>query len=308
MDLYYSRRQIEVFLSVAEQRSMTRCAEELFLSQSAVSQIIKELERQCGVPLFDRIGRKLELSYAGSVLQEQFRRLSLIFSETTMRMESLAGLGEERLRLGASMTIGNYLMPGWLRDFHTHYPGIEISLKIDNTDGIQQLLLQNRLDAAVVEGPQQHELLTEQKLFRNPLHLILPAKHPWCHGREILAEELKDQRLIMREEGSGTRSVIIQELERRGISIRIAHTINNIEGIKRAVETGLGLSFLPEIAVKEEVQQGRLSSKSIKDLVLSRDFRSLRHRDKSSNPAIEAWEAYLSSVAMERAPGSEQLR
>lgn len=297
MNLYITQRQAEIFLSAALTLSMTETAARLHLTQPGVSQSIAELEKHLGLGLFERIGRRLFLTYAGEILRDQLSRIDLIRTETAEKMEAIALGGVERIRVGASMTLGNYLLPRWIAGFLEEHPGVSINLEVNNTENMEAGLLSNRLDMAVVEGPTSSEMLLEETLFDDPLHLICGTGHPFSRYSEVPAAAIAGENLIMREAGSGTRSVILRELARMELPLRICHTINNIEGIKQAVAAGLGVSFLPEIAVRKERERKELVVLPVAGLRLTRTFRTLVHRDKVLSGALKAWIDYLMKVS-----------
>lgn len=297
MNLYVTRRQIEVFLAVARYSSMTAAAEELHMTQPGVSQTIAELERQMGIRLFDRIGKRLHLTRGGELCRDQLRRIDLLYRETAIRMEAVAGLQEERLRIGASMTLGNYLLPGWMKQFSLLYPGVDLQLTVDNTKRIESALLVNELDMGIVEGVTTAEDLLSTPLFYDPLALVCSGSHPWSKRECINPRELEDEALVIREEGSGTRELVLRVLKDNGIPCRIGHTINNFEGIKQTVAAGLGISFLSRLAITRELESGILAMVAIENLSMRREFTTVVHRDKIPGGILQAWITFLQDAA-----------
>lgn len=289
MNLYMTRRQIAVFLAVADTLSMTAAARQLHMTQPGVSQIIKELEQQSGLPLFNRLGKRLYLSYGGEIFKEQLCRIELLYQETGHRMEAIAGLKEERLKIGASMTLGNYLLPDWIQSFLLRFPGTDLQLTVDNTQRIEEALLLNELDLGIVEGHTRAKNLISIPLFENPLLLVCSGSHPWADKELIQPEKMGCLPLVIREEGSGTRERILQSLDDRGIDYRIVHTINNIEGIKAAVAAHLGVTFLPRLALGQELASGKLAMVEVEGLGIKREFKIILHRDKKPEGIMKAW-------------------
>lgn len=293
MNLYISKRHLEVFMEAARAGTMSAAADVLCVTQPAVSQSIAELEQQLGVRLFDRVKRRLSLTYAGEVFLDHVRRINSIFLEAGFRMEAIAELREERLRIGASMTIGSFMLPERLRTFSAAYPGIRAALVVDNTARIREGLLNNQLDMAVVEGPLEHPDLITRFLSRDPLCVVCAADHPWSTRNRITGDEIAAENFIMREEGSGTRHIIEGLFTRYGIEHSVGHIINNIEGIKKAVAVGLGITVLPAIAVADEVRRGDLAVLEMEGVDLSREFRYALHKDKVRSPVLKVWIEHL---------------
>jgi LysR family transcriptional regulator, transcriptional activator of the cysJI operon len=293
MNLYISKRHLEVFLEVSRSGTMSAAADILCVTQPAVSQSVAELEQQLGVRLFDRFRRRLSLTYAGEIFLDHVRRINSIFLEAGFRMEAIAELREERLRIGASMTIGSFILPSRIRRFTEAYPGIRIGLVVDNTARIREGLLGNQLDIGVVEGPLEHPDLITRFLAVDPLCLVCSSNHPWSRTDMIDKSEIARENFIMREDGSGTRSIIESLFTRYGIDYSLGHTINNIEGIKKVVTAGLGVTVLPRIAVVDEIERGELSETYIEGIVLRREFRYAIHKDKTRYPVLAAWVEHL---------------
>ncbi len=163
---------------------------------------------------------------------------------------------------------------------------------MDNTENIKRDLLSNSLDIAVIEGPMEHPDILLSPLSLDPLTLVSPPDH--FPGREILEPtDIAGEDFIMREEGSGTRNTIEQYFSRYEIGYRLRHVINNIEGIKKAVAAGLGISILPEIAIRNELQNGTLRALPVRGITFTRDFRYALHKDKIRTEVLDAWISLL---------------
>ena len=296
-NLFYTQRQLEIFLTLVECGSMTRTAEKLNMTQPAVSQCIAEMERNLGVRLFDRFRRRLSLTYGGEIFYDSVRRINALYLETGFQMEAVAGMQRERLRIGASMTLGSYILPDCLRNFSHRHPGIELEVMIDNTARIEAGLLDNRLDIAVIEGFLESPDLIRHDFRTDYLSLVCGPEHPWAGRNEVDAAELAEEPFILREEGSGTRARVEGLFNRHTVAYRPQHTVNSIEGIKKMVSAGIGIAALPRIAIQEECARGELCSFEIRNVELSRKFCYALHKDKGISPVLDAWIDSLSAYA-----------
>jgi DNA-binding transcriptional LysR family regulator len=215
-----SLRQFEVFLAVAKAGSFRAAAEAMHLSQPALSQHVAEMERELGTRLFDRLGRKIALTEAGRILEEHALRLFASLASAREAVADLSGLKRGSLVIGASTTPGIYVLPGIIAAFQKKYPGVALSLRIDNSTLIEEQIRGNEVDLGVVGG---HALRLGEDCVAagllDELVLIVPPGHPWAGRREIQPARLRDQRLLIREEGSATRQLTERALQQAGGSI-----------------------------------------------------------------------------------------
>ncbi|NLB89380.1 MAG: LysR family transcriptional regulator, partial [Syntrophomonadaceae bacterium] len=230
-------RQLEVFIRVAETKSMSKAAQQLYISQPAVSQTIAELEDSLETKLFERINRRLLLTNSGEVLYTYSKRIIGLLSEAQHQIKDLANLKRGKLSVGASTTIGIYLLPQIIGNFKKLYPNIEFIFTIDNTSVIEALLLDAQIDIGIVEGPIFSKDLELIHFAHDQLEIICSSEHKWARSqtKQITIEDLEKETLIFREEGSGTREIIENVLKSKGVNYRPQHILNNTEAIKKAV-------------------------------------------------------------------------
>lgn len=287
-------RQLEVFLAVARARSFRRAAERIALSQSALSQQVKELERELGASVFDRLGRTVALTEAGRLLEEHAQRLFATLQGARDAIGELRGLDRGSLVLGASSTPGIYLLPWLLGRFKRRYPRIDVALRIGNTREIEERVRTTDVDLGIVGGHLAgfKETCVEASLT-DRLVLIVPSTHRWARKRTILPAELRDECLLQREEGSATRRVTEAMLERAGIAVRTCLELGHTEAIKQGVRAGLGVAFVSRYAVRNEVAQGQLRALELKGLAIQRHFHVIRHEAKSLAPPARAFLGFL---------------
>ncbi len=282
--------QLRIFLAVARQRSFTQASDELHLSQPDVSLHIRELEEETGLKLFDRVSKKIHLSQAGEVLREQANRIFAQLRETEQALAELKGLMRGSLLIGASTTIGMYLLPRALTDFRRRFPGIKVHLKIANTQEIERLVGGMEVDVGFTGGvlTPSKELKVETYL-EDELVLILSSKHPLAKKRNVRLSDLAQETFILREAGSATRQVFEQAIRKQKVEIKVGMELDSTEAIKWAVAEGLGVSVVSKHAVRREVKGGLLSMGRIQGLRLHRPLHIVTHGQRHLPPAARAF-------------------
>ena len=289
---------LAIFHAVAEESSMSRGAERLCISQPAVSKQIKDLEAALGVTLFDRLPRGLRLTEAGEVLASQARRLFAVEADAARAIAELKGLVRGRLTVGASLTIGDYLLPQILGAYHKRYPGITLRLEIANTQVIQQKLRENALDVGLTEGFAEEADLTAEVFGQDELVAVVPPGHSLLRESAVSAARLCAEPFLMREPGSGTRDVVERALARHGIAVQPAMSLGSTEAIKRGVASGLGVAIVSELALETEFSAGRLCPLALSDLTITRPLHLVRLRGKSEGAAVKAFVKMLRQTAL----------
>jgi DNA-binding transcriptional LysR family regulator len=284
-------RQLELFTEVAETGIVSHAAKKLFMSQPAVSQTIADLEDSLGLKLFDRLKHKMQLTFAGEVLYQYSKKILSLVDEAESQMLDMANLKMGRLRLGASTTIGIYLLPHLLGKFKQQYETIQSTCVIDNTTVIEEMLLVNQLDIGFVEGLVHSDEIVIQKVINDEIWLICSPQHRWVkEGKQnIDPVEIAGEALILREQGSGTREVVEKKLKEHNVCYEVWHVLNNTEAIKRAVAADIGIAFISQRAVQDEIESGRLVNIKLNGLPISREFKLIWHRDKYRSPLLEAF-------------------
>ena len=284
---------LALFHAVAEEGSMSRGAARLCISQPAVSKQIKDLEAALGVTLFDRLPRGIRLSVAGEVLAGHARRLFAVEAEAERAIAELRGLIQGRLTVGASLTIGDYLLPKILGEYRKKHPGIELQLEIANTNVIQKRLLENALDVGMTEGFVEDPALDAEVFEEDQLVAVVPPGHPLLGMDAVSAARFCAEPFLMRELGSGTREVTERALAGLGITVRPAMSLGSTEAIKRSIASGLGVAIISQLALGTEIASGLLCPVPLSDLTLTRPLHLVRLRGKSESPAVKAFLALL---------------
>lgn len=300
----FTLRQLEVFLAVARRGHVTAAAADVHLSQSAVSAALGELATQLGGPLFDRVGRRV-------VLNERGRSLVDRAAELTQRAHDLAAhfLGSGslagRVRLGASSTIGTYLLPRLIGAFVTAHPEVQVDVEIGNSAAIEARLVDHALDAAFIEGPAHHPAIEATPWRRDALVVFAAAQHPLARRRRLAPAQLREARWIVREPGSGTRAVFEAALQPHGIQLVPHLTFGHSEAVKQAVRAGLGVGCLSRLALDVELSRGEFAVLPTPELDLGRPLWRLGRRGAYVGPALQAC---LASLAPDAAPTSRRRR
>lgn len=277
-----SLRQFEVFLAVAKAGSFRAAAEAMHLSQPALSQHVAEMERELGTRLFDRLGRKIALTEAGRILEEHALRLFASLASAREAVADLSGLKRGSLVIGASTTPGIYVLPGIIAAFREKYPGVAMSLRIDNSALIEEQIRGNEVDLGVVGG---HALRLGEECVAagllDELVLIVPPRHPWAGRQEIQPAQLRDQRLLIREEGSATRQLTERALQQAGGAITASMELGHTEAIKQGVMVGLGVAFVSIHAIRGELAAGRLRALRLRGVRIRRHFHIIHNEART---------------------------
>jgi len=280
---------LAIFHAVAEEAGMSREAERLCISQPAVSKQIKDLEAALGVMLFDRLPRGIRLTQAGEVLAGHARRLFAVEANAERAIAELKGLVQGRLTVGASLTIGDYLLPQILGAYRKKHPGIELRLEIANTHVIQQKLRENALDVGLTEGFAEDGDLEAEVFGEDTLAAVVPPGHPLLQENTVPAARFCAEPFLMREPGSGTREVVERALAQRGIVVQPAMSLGSTEAIKRGVASGLGVAIVSKLALELEFSAGLLCPLALSDLTITRPLHLVRLRGKSEGAAVQAF-------------------
>ena len=296
-------RQVEVFLAVARERSFSRAAKRIRSSQPTLSEHVGELERELGRKLFTRHGREVTLTEAGRVFDQYASRVAATVEEARQAMDELDGLSHGSLLIGASTTPGLYVMPGIIAAFRTRYPGVELKLQVANSQVIEERVKDRELDLGVVGG---HSVASGEECLAagllDELVLIVPPGHAWAARREIAPEALAGQPLLLREEGSATRSVTERALQRAGVKFKAVMELDHTEAIKQSVMAGFGVAFVSTYAVGGEVASGRLRAVRLRGLRVQRHFHVIHHESRRVTASARAFMELLSQARRPKLP------
>lgn len=283
----YSLRQLEVFLAAAHFENITRAAEHLSMSQSAASSSLRDLEQQFDIQLFDRVGKRLQLNELGRALRPKAEALldrAKAFERDLSQHQDL-GL----LKVGATLTIGNYLAVEMMASFMNEHEGADVQLKVANTETIARMVENYELDVGLIEGELQHPDLDVIQWREDDLAVFCAPTHPWASKRELTEEDLREAQWVVREPGSGTRQAFNRAMQGLLGDLHLRHELQHTEAIKRAVEAGLGIGCLSEIALRDAFKRGSLVPLSVPQRNFHRRFYIILHKQKYRGPGIDLW-------------------
>jgi DNA-binding transcriptional LysR family regulator len=249
--------QLKAFEAVVRLGAISRAAEELHVTQPAVSKKMRLLQEEVGLPLVEHVGKRLFLTDAGRELLTTCGDWLETWSRFEQSIADLKGLKQGRLRL-AVVTTGKYFMPRVLGPFCELYPGIDISMQVLNRDRLVERIAHNSDDLYIMGTPPESLETESERLMENPLVVLAPAAHPWTKRRRIPFADLAGVAFVMREPGSGTRMAVEREFQERGLSMRIKLELGSNEAIKQAVAGGLGLSILSRSTIRQDAAQPEL--------------------------------------------------
>ncbi len=297
-------RRLEVFAKVAELRSFSRAAEALGLTQPTVSEHVRALEDELGVPLLDRLGRGATPTRAGSLLLGYARRMLALSREARQALDQFQGRLSGELVVGGSTIPGEYLLPAMIGRFKTLYPDISVCLLIGSSRQVTEWIEDGRAEVGVVGAPPSPKSLVARELMADELVLVVPPAHAWAGKTGVMLAELKAEPLIVRERGSGSREALERALAEVNATLsgfRIVGEMGSTQAIKQAVRAGVGLALVSERAVEDECRANLLHCLKVKDLRVSRAFYLVTHRDRSRSPLAQAFVELVESDTPRRA-------
>lgn len=285
-------RQMRVFAAVARNLSFTRAAQELHLTQPAVSQQVSLLQEEVGMPLFEQIGRKIRLAPAGMELLRYATQITELLREAGETLAAMRGLKRGELKLGAVST-AKYFAPTLLSAFAPAYPEVTIKFTVANREEIVNLLGANELDLVIMGRPPRELDTTAEPFARHPFVIIASLDHPLARRRRIALKSLARESFIIREQGSGTRASMEHVFRERAVPFRASMEVSSNETIKQAVMAGMGISFISSHTIGLEIQTKRLAVLDVVGLPIVRDWYVIHLREKILPPIAAAFRGYL---------------
>lgn len=285
-------RKLKIFYETAQHLNMTKVAKEMYISQPSISQSINELESELDVKLFDRIGKKLYLTHEGESFLNYTRRILNLYDEGVKTIRDINLNAKGKIVIGASTTIGIYILPEIIKGFSNKFKDIEISLIIENTKNIEKLILENKVDFAFVEGDIRSEEILKEVVWKDELVFICGEENNLKSYKEVSGKVLEEQKLIMREEGSGTREHTELFLRKNKIKFNAFLELGSTEAIKKIVEANLGVGCLSYRVVEDKVKSKELYIFRLKEGKIERDLLLICHNDKFISNNMKAFIEY----------------
>ena len=287
-EYYMELNQLRGFYEIARERSFTRAADKLFLTQPAISLQVKALEEELGEQLFERTRKDILITPAGEILLHRIRE---VFERLDLAREEIAALQHElrgRLVVGTSDTNCTYILPEILRAFRQQHPYVELDIRNRMSSEIMPLVLNNEVDFGIVTLPVRHRDLVSETLFARSDVFICAPGHELAQRKLVRLEEVGEQPLLALERGSTSRQLLEDDFRRVGVVPEVAMNLGGIDVIKRLVEIGLGVALVPRVAVREEVEAGRLVAVRVRGMA-PRQIGLVEHRGRRRGPSALAF-------------------
>jgi DNA-binding transcriptional LysR family regulator len=300
--MHLTLRQLQCFSAVARNLSYTRAAEELHLTQPAVSMQIRQLEQQAGLALTEQLGKQVYLTEAGEEVHRYAKSILQQIDEMDDVLDKLKGFAGGRLRI-AAISSANYFAPKLLGTFHQRFPDVSVSMDVTNQAAVVKHVIDNEVDMAIMGEPPEHAHLEAVAFMDNPLIIVAAPDHKLASRKRIALKELEKEVFLMREPGSGTRGAMQRFFRQQKLKLNTGMEMGSLSGIKQGVQAGLGLGLLPKGAVEVELMLGRLVELKIKGLPIPRHWYVVMRMGKRLSVAAEEFRLMLTNEAVDLLAG-----
>jgi DNA-binding transcriptional LysR family regulator len=290
--MHLTLRQIEVFNAVARHRNYTRAAEELHLSQPAVSMQIRQLEQGIGLPLFEQVGKQMHLTEAGGQMYIYSRNMSDLLAEAEAVFEAIKGVESGTLTISVATTASHFATR-LLAEFAKQHEGITISLDVTNRQALRKQLENNEPDLVIMGQPPKGVDVGATAFMENPLVMIAPADHPLIGNKKIPLSHFANENFVVREFGSGTRGATQRFFDEHGVPFNTGIEMTSNEAIKQAVEAGLGLGIVSIHTLELELETGRLNILDVQGFPIMRHWYVIQRKGKRLSPAAQAFKEFV---------------
>ncbi|MEG6613945.1 LysR substrate-binding domain-containing protein [Pseudoclostridium thermosuccinogenes] len=271
-------RHLKIFVTVCETGSTTAAGEKLHIAQPSISLAISELESYYGIKLFDRIAKRLHITEIGKSFLQYATHIVGLFEDMEKEIKNFDVTG--LIRIGASITIGNNLLPKYITEFKQMHPQMDIKVIIDNSEKIQQYILSNQIDIGLIEGIVHSSYIIENKFRDDELVMICGNDHHFANQKNIEISKLQSESFILREAGSAGREIFDSTMTSYGIKILPAWESTSTQAIIRAVQANLGISVLPYLMVKDSLERKEISQFQLSGIRFKRNFSVIYHQNK----------------------------
>lgn len=295
--MHLTLRQLQCFSAVARNLSYTRAAEELHLTQPAVSMQIRQLEQQAGLALTEQFGKRLHLTEAGEEVFRYARSILQQVGEMDDVLNKLKGVAGGRLKI-AAISSANYFAPRLLGTFHQRFPDVSVSMDVTNQKAVLRLVRDNEVDMAIMGQPPRDSHFEALPFMENPLIIVAPPNHRLAQRKRIALKELEKEVFLTREPGSGTRGAMERFFREQKLKLTTGMGMGSLSSIKQGVQAGLGLGLLPRDAVRVELGIGNLIELKVRGLPIRRHWYVVLHKGKRLSLAAEEFKALLTNEAV----------
>lgn len=296
--LHLTLRQLKVFESVARHLSYSRAADELHLTQPAVSMQIKQLEGNISLPLFEQLGKRIYLTDAGRELYQYSRSISQQLADMEVALDELKGMERGKLNISV-VTTANYFAPHLLAKFCQRYKGVTVSLNVSNRETVLKQLSDNLIDLAIMGQPPEDLDIDSESFIENPLVVIAPPDHPLCKEQNIPVNRLAKEVFLVRESGSGTRGAMERFFAAHEVKINKGMEADTTEAIKQAVQAGMGLGIMSQHTAELELETNRLKILDVQGFPIIRYWHVVNRKNKRLSGIANAFREFLLKEAAE---------
>ncbi|MDP2805394.1 MAG: LysR family transcriptional regulator [Gallionellaceae bacterium] len=290
--IHVTFRQLQVFSAVARHLNHSRAAEELYLSQPAVSMQIKQLEENVGLPLLEQVGKQLSLTEAGREMLHYSLKITQQLEEMDEVFSAMKGLEYGHLNI-AVVSTANYFMPKLLAKFIQAYPKIKVTLSVANRDAVIKQLSNNIADLAIMGQPPIDSEMFAETFMQNPLVVIAPPTHPLARAKKIQAAQLASETFLLREKGSGTRGVVERFFAGHQFALPAHMSMDTNEAIKQSVQAGIGIGIISRHGIELELETNRLIILDVEEFPIVRHWHLVYRKDKRLSIAALEFEKFL---------------
>ncbi len=292
MDLW----RLSIFIKVIEHKSFSKAAREVLLTQPTVSSHINDLEVHYGCRLIDRMGKEIAPTKAGQLLYKYARRLTSLQNETESAMADYHGIMRGQLHIGGSTIPGEYILPAVIGRYTTKYPEVKVSLTIGDTRQVTDDILSGALEFGIVGARTKNKKLLQEEIATDKLRLLVPADHKWAGRKRVSLKNLLTEPVVVRERGSGTLQALLDSLSAGGYgskALNIVAEMGSTTAVIQGIKSKVGISVLSTLAVREELETGRLKALSVSGLSLTRSFYLTVNKHRTLSPIGKAFIQYL---------------
>ena len=296
--MHLTLRQLQCFAAVARKLSYTKAAQELHLTQPAVSMQIRQLEQQAGLALTEQFGKQVHLTEAGKEVYRYARSILQQVDEMDDVLDRLKGLSGGRLKI-AAISSSNYFAPKLLGTFQERFPDVVVSMNVVNQSAVLRSVLDNEVDMSIMGQPPKDPNIEAIPFMENPLIIVAPPGHRLAKRKRIQLKELEKEVFLIREPGSGTRGAMERFFQQNKLKLNTGMGMGSLSSIKQGVQANLGLGLLPRGAVRVELQLGHLVELKVKGLPIARHWFVVLHKDKRLSVAAGAFKSLLTDEAVE---------
>jgi DNA-binding transcriptional LysR family regulator len=294
--MHLTLRQLQCFAAVARNRSFTRAADELHLTQPAVSMQVRQLEQQTGVTVTEQLGKQIHLTEAGEEVYRYARSILQQVAEMDDVLTRLKGLTGGRLKL-AAISSANYFAPRLLGVFLQRFPEVDVSINVTNQTAVLRQVTENEVDMAIMGQPPRDSNLDAIPFMENPLVIVAPPGHRLASRKSISLDDLEQETFLTREPGSGTRGAMQRFFREHKLKLRTGMEMGSLSAIKQSVQAELGLGLVPRGSIEDELALGHLVELEVRELPIRRHWYVVLHKGKRLSVAADAFKLLLINEA-----------